>query len=124
MVYPGYLTIGLDDPLDPPYPEAYEITNNNRALAYAAWAGINWLSDCDECEIIGPVLSDGGVYVSPVADPAPWYHGQRPASAEFLGVIGLQLDGAENSTRTASVTLAGRPKSNSSLITARVVRPV
>jgi hypothetical protein len=104
VTYPGYITIGLDDQLDPPFTQAYEITNTNRAMAYARTAGITWINDCDECEIIEPVIPNGGPYSAPDVDPAPWWHAQRPASTEFLGVVGLELAGSEDSTRTARVT--------------------
>ena len=50
-----------------------------------------------------------------------WNHASRRA-AEKAGSMGSWRP--PRSTRTASCTRAGRPKSNSSLITARVVRPV
>ena len=48
--------------------------------------------------------------------------GSAIRAAENAGSIGSSRP--PRSTRTASATLAGRPKSNSSLITARIVRPV
>lgn len=33
-------------------------------------------------------LFDFGPYVSPAADPAPWYDSSRPESADFLGLVG------------------------------------
>lgn len=43
------------------------------------------------------------VFVSPQADPAPWYDANEPGSATFLGVVLLDMDGFD-STLTRVVT--------------------
>lgn len=106
MAHPGYLAIGLEDPLSTPPSVSYEIVNNNRALAYADGV-LTWLNDCDFCPDLDPVLPHG-TYVSVAADPAPWYDPRQIDSAGFFGVIGLGMEGAEDSTRQANVSMALR----------------
>jgi hypothetical protein len=104
-VYPGYITIGTEDPFMAGQ-QLHEIVNNQRAYSYAENAGICWIHECDTCPealIIMPGAAGG--FVSPVADPAPWYTASNPDSGGFLGVIGIEVTGAENSTRQATVTM-------------------
>lgn len=102
MAYPGYLAIGLEDAELGTH--AVEIVNTNRALAYAREVGpLPWLGECDECDDIDAVIPDG-TYGAPWSDPAPWFTPKIPDSAGFCGVIGLSVDGIEDSTRYARVT--------------------
>jgi hypothetical protein len=108
MTYPGYFAIGAM-PLDESLPIAStstEIVNSERAYAYAANAGICWLERCDECPPAGVIVPGGPDFVSPIIDPAPWYDVDNPDSWGFLGVVGLDIEGVESSTRQASVTMA------------------
>lgn len=101
MAHPGYVAIGLEEPR--------EVVNTDRAIAYAnAAGGLPWLLECDACPDLAAVVVDGGEYGAPWSDPAPWFTPRIPDSAGFFGVIGLELAGAEDSTRTASVTTALR----------------
>lgn len=84
----------------------YEIVNNARASAYAVQAGICWLHDCLDCESAAKVIPGGPNYISPKDDPAPWYDADNPDTAGFLGLIGLEVNGAEGSTRKTPVTTA------------------
>lgn len=102
-MHPGYMAIGIDDPLEAL--QSHEIVNNNRVSAYVAATGaLPWLHDCDVCTDLTPVLPGSGVYVSVNADPAPWYNARNMDSLGFLGVMGLEVTGAEDSTRQATVT--------------------
>ena len=108
MVYPGYLAIGLEDPDADPPTAASEIINSNRAFTYAAASGtVGWLTECGECRGIDAVLPDGS-YGTVAGDPAPWYNPRNLDSAGFLGVVGLDVEGADGSTREANVVRAIR----------------
>lgn len=102
-MYAGWMIIGGQDPVGTPGSYT-EIINNARAYAYADWAGICWLLDCNDCATAA-VVQPGYPYVSPIADTAPWYEEGNADSYGFLGVIGLDVQGAEDSTRQASVTM-------------------
>jgi hypothetical protein len=106
MAHPGYVAIGLEDPLGTPPTLSYEIVNSSRAVTYAG-GSLPWLNDCDFCPDLDPVLPRGD-YISVAADPAPWYDKRIADSAGFFGVIGLGMEGAEDSTRQANVSMALR----------------
>ena len=95
--------IGTQDPIGLPG-DYTEIVNSTRAYAYADYAGLCWLQDCSECDAAA-VVTPGFPYTSPIADPAPWYDENDPDSWGFLGVIGLDVDGADNSTRRSEVNM-------------------
>ena len=103
-MYPGYIAIGTEDPLKVGS-QVHEVVNNNRAYAYAKEAGIDWLYDCDACPSAGVIVPGGPRFRSPIEDPAPWYRADNPDSNGFLGVIGIEVTGAENSTRQSTVTM-------------------
>jgi len=94
------MALGQGDPYDPAN-EVYEIVNNSRALAYAGAAGLCWIEDCNECP--DAVLPGGPDYTSPAIDPAPWYDINNPDTWGFLGVMGMQVTGEEQSTRQTQV---------------------
>lgn len=80
-----YLRRGLGPPdasvitVSPPVAEVgYSDTYSDAYTADPYWPG-NLQCFCD--------LIDGGPYVSPAADPAPWYDGARPESGGFLGMV-------------------------------------
>jgi hypothetical protein len=98
------MTLGTQDPIANPG-DFVEIVNNQRVLTYAYNAGINWLQDCNDCDPASTVLP-GYPYVSVAADPAPWYDPNDPDSEGFLGVMGIDVTGEENSTRQASVAMS------------------
>lgn len=105
-MHPGYLASGLGSPFQN---DAWvEIINNRRAYAYALNAGIGWLNDCSTCAVTDPVVPgapDGG-FVSPAADSAPWYDPDNPDSWGFYGVVGIEVTGDDDSTRSATITQA------------------
>jgi hypothetical protein len=103
-MYAGFMLIG-DGTLEA-NPFNFEIINSARAYAYACNVGMTWLSDCDICESTGTVLPGGPEYSNPKDDLAPWYDPDDPDTEKFLGVMGLEVIGAEDSTRTATVTAA------------------
>jgi len=104
MTYAGYLSIGDQDPLTAA--TATEIVNTERAVAYARAAGLNWLHECGDCPQLIGIGNDGQPYDTPATDPAPWYDPTNDDSEGFLGVVGLDVTGMENSTRQATVTMA------------------
>jgi len=78
-----------------------EMVNNVRAFAYADSAGIGWVQHCDECIVATPA----GPFDTPgTGAVAPWYNASVPDSGRFLGVIGLEVEGADSSTRRVNVT--------------------
>ena len=103
-MYPGWITIGTQDPVGNPEGMFLEVINNPRAFAYAANACIRWLHDCNNCDNVVKTLP-GSPYVSPKFDPAPWYDPDDPDSEGFLGLIGLDVEGEESSTRQTSVKM-------------------
>jgi hypothetical protein len=106
MTYPGYLALGLDDPFAVPPIASVEVVNNNRAYVYANNVGLPWLTECFECPDLALWATDGVGYTTPVADPAPWYDPAFPESGDFFGVVGLDVVGADSSTRSATVSPA------------------
>jgi hypothetical protein len=104
-MYPGFIAIGGDDPFVDPDSYATEVVNNARAHTYAAEAGLSWLHECEECDSASSV-TPGAPFTSVVADPAPWYDPLNPDSEDFLGVVGIQVDGADSSTRQVNVTMS------------------
>lgn len=106
MAHPGYLGIGLHDPAEGRY--THEIINTNRAITYVnAEGALPWLLECGVCPDINPVLPDG-IYGTVKMDPAPWYSPRKIDSGGFYGVIGLELEGIDDSTRKANVRTALR----------------
>lgn len=103
-MYPGYIAIGSED-IFIPGSQVHEVVNNQRAYAYASKAGLDWLQQCDACPDAAVIVPGGPRFSSPVEDPAPWYRDDNPDSRGFLGVVGIEATGAENSTRQASVTM-------------------
>lgn len=99
-MYPGWLILGQEE-LSGSY---FEIINNERAYAYAESGGICWLEDRVRCETSAQVLPDGPTYTTPVNDNAPWYDPDDPDTAGFYGVVGIDIVGGDNSTRSAEVT--------------------
>lgn len=105
-MYVGYISIGADDPFNSPPSESVEVLNNERAYAYARNAGLCWVEACDECPDAVIVVPGGPTFVSPILDPAPWYDEEDPDTWGFLGVIGLEVSGASDSTRQSEVTMS------------------
>lgn len=78
-----------------------ELVNSARAYAYADEAGIPWLDVCDHC----PTAHPAGTYLTPgTGSVAPWYSAGNPDTARFLGVIGMDIEGGDSSTRQVTVS--------------------
>lgn len=120
-MYNGYLAVGVEDYFD----AKFELVNTGRVQAYIenwnkrirqralapAFRGadeqcIDWYENCDECETADAIFTNGAGYILPEADPAPWYSPTVRDSEKFFGVVGLEITGAEDSTRTATVQRA------------------
>jgi hypothetical protein len=82
-----------------------EVANGNRTLAYIRNAGIGSLaaSPAEACDC--SALGSG--FVSPAADPAPWYVAGQPASAAFLGCYFDNLELAPSFQRSAAQLATG-----------------
>lgn len=66
-----------------------EIANENRVADYLNAGLLTGLAITDiDC---GCDLIDEGPYVSPSADPAPWYDSTRPESDEYLGLLAYDI---------------------------------
>lgn len=71
-----------------------EIANAYRTLAYLqrGLGGVKWQAQVPyPCSVLAREVGGVGPFVSPIADPAPWYSAATPESAEFLGLI-VKLD--------------------------------
>lgn len=88
MVFIGYMEYG-----------DRELFNTNRLAAYhQSLVPALTLAGCYEC----PSLPTD--YVSPEADPAPWYSATQPMSADFVGLLPLRVQGLEDDTRESQPT--------------------
>jgi hypothetical protein len=107
MAHAGYVAIGLENlyggSSELPISHSVELVNTNRAVHYASNAGLGWLGDCSVCPDIDAVIPHG-TYDSVTTDPAPWYDPQVPDSWGFFGVVGVEMTGVDDSTRSAKVT--------------------
>lgn len=95
-----------------------EVANAARTLAYLR-AGLantmqgHWvIGEGDLCGVLyrlnGGNCAIPDVFVSPTADPAPWYDASEPGSATFLGVVLLDLNGYDSTiTRVVSPRIQG-----------------
>lgn len=74
-----------------------EIFNNNRLAAYRAILvrTLN-MRDCETCD------SFEDTYDLPSTDPAPWYSTSHAASADFVGLLPLDISGLDDDVREAS----------------------
>lgn len=90
-MYTGWLTIN-----------GAEIINTHRAAAYARTAGLPWVAPCEDCDSI----ATGTNYVSPLKDTAkpPWWGSGSDDAKNFLGVVGVSFDNADDSTRKTPTT--------------------
>lgn len=79
-----------------------EIVNSARTEAYAK-AFLPNLTVLPMSDGLQAVLNHGR-YVSPAVDKAPWFRADNPASGRFYGLYPTALSGAEDSTRTTTVT--------------------
>ncbi len=86
-----------------------EIANAARTLSYLR-AGLGdtikgvWeLQAGDVCSVLYRLGGSPVTFVSPSADPAPWYDSSEPGASEFLGLILLDMKGYD-SILTRSVT--------------------
>lgn len=67
-----------------------EIANGYRTLEYLrrGMGGPNWqVPGTYPCSVLAREVGGVGPFVSPAADPAPWYDASTPESGEFLGLI-------------------------------------
>lgn len=81
-----------------------EIINAARVRAYADALGMPWVKDAGtgkNPEGLAALLGD--TYIKPSVDPAPWYDNDIPESGDFAGVLPLEVNGIENSTRESTV---------------------
>jgi hypothetical protein len=73
-----------------------ELFNNNRLDAYAnSLVRTLNVRACDTCDSLD---TD---YDSPITDPAPWYSASDPLSADFVGILPLDVEGLEGDVRQA-----------------------
>lgn len=94
MTYEGYLNFGGN-----------EIVNTERARGYATTAScyIPWIRS-KECLTLRDALGHEPYTYSNISF-APWFDPGKPGlTGRFLGVVGLRIDGVDDSTRSATVT--------------------
>ena len=101
-MWPGWIALGPGDPFIGD--DYVELVNNQRAYSYTRQAGISWLQECLDCPEAGLVMPGGPEFISPSVDPAPWYDVNNPDTWGFYGVVGLEVVGADASTRQVTIT--------------------
>lgn len=81
-----------------------EIINAARTADYAHGLGLYWVKNSEDWAsgVLPGLLGTAG-YSHPMIDPAPWYDPDTPESANFAGIIPLEVTGIEDSTRESSV---------------------
>lgn len=79
-----------------------EIASRTRVQAYAAGRGA--LVFTPGCVCIAPGAIADDPYVSPAADPAPWYDPDEPESARFGGVWVESVEGLSDASTSRNVT--------------------
>lgn len=83
-----------------------EIINSTRAAAYADALGLTWVKntypDGQPAPSLPALLGDAP-YVHPAVDVAPWYDPDIPESANFGGLVPINVSGLDDSTRESSV---------------------
>jgi hypothetical protein len=94
------------------YLDGEELFNEARTAAYvrAGLAGpYLTVSEAGCCDALSKSLTGAQqTYVSPAADPAPWYDPGHPASAEFLGFL-VKITGTDSTLqRTVTPKTVGR----------------
>lgn len=90
-MYDGWLTIG-----------GVEIVNSHRTVAYAQTAGVAAVGNCTACSSIAAALKPSG-YTTPLKDRPPWFSATDGDSIDFYGLMGLSVDGADDSVRSIDV---------------------
>lgn len=86
-MYAGYLKFGNT-----------VIIDNHMTQQYADTLGIPWLRGCTECAGLAPRNRE---YVTPLKDTVkpPWWKPNSKDAMSFLGLYGLSIAGADDSTR-------------------------
>lgn len=84
-----------------------EYLRNGLGSARGPWE----LSDCGVCPVLYTLDSDDctpATFVSPAADPAPWYDATQPGASTFLGITLLDMSGYDSTvTREVSPRTQG-----------------
>lgn len=87
-----------------------ELWNSARLQAYLANVGspFNTGTTLCGCDTLTAALlgEEDSVYTTPQTDPAPWYDADLPVSGEFLGMMVLDVEGIDGSTRQRNITNA------------------
>jgi hypothetical protein len=73
-----------------------ELINSSRAAAYSSALAITTVQ-CSPCATLPRALRDGQ-YVDPGSDDAPWFDPFIAASADFAGLVGLEITGLSRSS--------------------------
>lgn len=90
-----------------------EIINSARAYGYATTADCpaSWLED-PECETLRFATASDSPYIWEAIGDAPWFDPDDPdTSSRFLGLMGVEIQGLSDSTRTAQNTQLSSSKS-------------
>lgn len=101
-MFTGYMAIG-----------GAEVINNHRVHQYAMKAGLGWVQGCGDCEPISHAhgeaftfpLNDAGTSMEP-----PWWDTEQSyESSRFLGVMGVEFAGMDDSVRSVTVEGTNAP---------------
>lgn len=79
-----------------------EIFNSARFKKYVEGATNNVTVRCDAPDL--NVALGHAPYTTPAGDSAPWYKAARPATGRFLGVMAVREQGAQDGSRSISIT--------------------
>lgn len=88
--------------------DSVEIVNHTRLQAYITnglVTGYDHLEAC-ACPTLSAASFGDAPYVSPAADPAPWYDAADPDSADFAGLLVLSMTGMDDRPTSRSVSQA------------------
>lgn len=87
-----------------------ELWNHARLAAYLRSVGSPFDSGASIClcDTLTPAMvgEEDGEYTTPADDPSPWFDADLPVSGEFLGMLVLDVEGVDGSTRQRSLTNA------------------
>ena len=83
--------------------DGVEIVNAPRTLAYARTAGITWVEDEYDSDVLHEMLGHEPYEYIDAGTLAPWYDPGDPDSLEFLGALPLSFGAIDDTKRTAEV---------------------
>lgn len=86
-----------------------EVVNSYRTMSYLqrGLGAVKWTAASLGCEVLSREVGGVAPFVSPSADPAPWYDASVAESAEFLGLVLTSIDFLTTDTKRSIAQLIG-----------------